>query len=268
MFTLGRKTDFNYKTNKIIVIMSLLVVIIGWVLTGKILSGLYVGGGVFLAWALSRELDPKHDYSAFVAASFSLLNLFYYENIQFLVIFWILLLMRIVNGITGKELTVFDIFSVLGLTVFLSINNKNSVYLIIFVLAMAFIVKAKENTREALIAGGISLGIFIVESSFMRYLSLNNINYLDPINIFAIATLCISFILFCFLSKDEIEDDIGNRVKRFKILSSQILYSATVLLLFLFGSISINNLVIYLSVILGVTIYFFGFKSFNRNSSY
>ena len=136
MFSLGRNIDFHYKTNKIIAIVSVVVAAIGWILTGNVLSGLYIGFGSFLTWALSRELDPKHDYSAFLAVGFSLLNLFYYEDLQLIVIFWILLLMRMVSGITGKGLTTFDIFSLLGFTVYLSLNNKNSVYLLIFLLAV------------------------------------------------------------------------------------------------------------------------------------
>ena len=44
------------------------------------------------------------------------MNLFYYEDLQLIVIFWFLLLMRMVSGITGKGLTTFDIFSLLGFT--------------------------------------------------------------------------------------------------------------------------------------------------------
>lgn len=267
MFTLGRVIDFNYKTNKIIALLSLVIAIVGWILTGEVFSGLYIGIGVFLTWALSRELDPKRDYSALLAAAFSLLNLFYYENIQLLVIFWILLLMRIVNGITGKERTTFDIFSVLGLTIYLSLNNKNSIYFIIFVLAMVFIIKVSEKKAELLIAIGISLGFFIVESFFMEYLSFNRINDLNFTNILVISILFMSFILFWFLSKDEVEDDLGNKVKRYSILASQALYSIAVLLLFFFSSMGMNNLVIYLSVVVGVTIYFVGSKVLNSNYS-
>lgn len=268
MFTLGRTIDFNYRTNKLIAILSLVVAAIGWMITGKILSGLSIGVGVFLTWALSRELDPKHDHSAFIAAGLSLLNVLYYENIQLLVIFWILLLMRIVNGITGKVQTTFDIFFVLGLTIYLSLNNENSVYLIIFVLAMAFIIKVSKKKIEILIASGISLGFFIAESYFMKYLSFTIVNDLKLINIFVTAMLCVSFILFWFLSIEEVEDDLGNRVDKHMILASQTLYSTAILLLFFFGSISVNNLVIYSSVIVGVAVYFIGYKILKGNHSH
>ena len=104
------------------------------------------------------------------------------------------------------------------------------------------------------------MGMFIAESFFMRYLSFNSIDYLNFINMFAITILGISFVFFWFLSKDAIEDDIGNRVNGFRVLASQILYSTALLLLLFLGEISINNLVIYLAAIAGVMIYFIGSK--------
>ncbi|OJF94643.1 hypothetical protein [Alkalibacterium sp. 20] len=259
--------NFSYKTNQLIALLAALAAAFGWALIGEISAGLYIGIGVFLTWALSRELDSKHQYSAFIAAAFSLLNLLHYENVQLIIIFWILLLMRMVNGITGKELTVFDIYSVLGFTVYLSFNDENSVYLLIFLLAMTFITKTREKAKVVLIASGIGLAFFIVESFFMNYLSFNNIDYLDPITLFVIATLCLSFMLFWFLSKVETTDDRGKRVNRSRLLASQMLYSATVLLLFFFGDMSLNNLIIYISAILGVAIYFIGFTLSSRVSS-
>jgi MFS family permease len=259
VFSLGRKIDLSYKTNQLIVGLLLVIAAIGWSLTGEVLSGLYIGIGVFLTWALSRELDPKHEYSAFLAAAFSLINLLYYETIQLLVIVWLLLLMRIINGITGKALTTFDIFSVLGLTIYLSITNENSIYVMIYVLAMAFTMKSREKMKESLIAGGIGLIIFVVESLFMSYLMVNQIDYLNPLSIATLVIGFLSVVLFWFLSKEKTEDDGGQAIKRVKLLGSQWLYSAAVLLLFLFSNVSLNNLIIYLGVILGITIYFIGY---------
>lgn len=264
MFTLGRNPDFKDKTNKLILLTSLIVAAIGWISTGNILSGVYIGAGVFLTWALSREIDPKHNYSAFIAAAISLLNLFYDQNFQFLVIFWIMLLMRIVNGITGKELTFFDVFSVLGLTIYLSLSNQNSIYLFIYFLAMMLLIKTSKRSIKVLVASGISLGFLVVESFVMSYLSFNSIDYLNPVSIATLTLLSLSFLLFLFLSKDKIEDDKGNRVKNSKIIASQLLYSLTIFLLFIFENISMNNLIIYLSVILGVSIYFIAFKVVER----
>jgi hypothetical protein len=267
MFTLGRNMDFSYKTNQMIVLSSVLAAAIGWMLTSAVLSGVYVGFGVFLTWALVRELDPNHEYSALLAAAFSLLNLLYYGNIQLLVVVWILLLMRVVNGITGKGLTTFDIFSVLGLTAYLSFNNENSIYLMIFFFAMVFSIKTGEKKREAWIASAISIGVVAVDRFFIKYLSFNSIDYSNAVTLFVIVALGLSLILFWFLSKGGTKDDKGNSVSRSKLLASQLLYSATVLLLFIFGGVSFNNLIICLSAILGASIYFIGGKILMRTRS-
>ena len=201
MFTLGRKIDIHYPTNRIIMIISIVVAAIGWIVTGEFLSGVSIGGGTFLTWALAREVDPKHEYSVFLCVIIQLLNLFYYRNIQLLVIFWIILLMRLVSGITGKELTFLDIFSVLGMTIYLSTSNKNSIYLLPFIIAMVILITLKGKKGLVPIAGGIGLAIFIGESFFMDYLSFNSQDYSSAINMVVLAIAFISFIFWSFYLK-------------------------------------------------------------------
>lgn len=263
MFTLGRKIDINYPTNRIMIIATIIVAGLGWIVTGNPLSGLSIGIGVFLTWALAREVDPKHEYSAFLAAAFALINLLYYKSISLLVIFWILLLLRTVNGITGKELTASDIFSVLGLSIYLSFNNSNGIYLILFILAMCILIAFKERTKISLLASGVAVAVFIVEIFFLKYSSFNGMDYLNGINIVVIAIIFIFILSANFISKGEILDDVGNRARKPKIISGQILFSIIAILLLLFGDIGLNNLIIYLSVIVGVLIYFIVYKTFN-----
>lgn len=217
IFTLVRKIDLNYTTNRIIVIISLLVAGTGYLITKDMRSSLYLGGGTFLTWALAREVDPKHEYSAFLCAAISLINIFYYKNIELLIIFWILLLIRIVSAITGKKITIVDVLSVVGLSIFLSISNQNIVYLIPCLLAV------------------ISLMIFNgkikISLAFLSKISTN------------------------FLSVNGVIDDKGNPADVLKIRASQLLFLITILLLFLFSDVGFNNAVIYISVIVGVTLY-------------
>lgn len=256
MFTLGRKIDLGYKTNKLIVLMTLLAAFIGLIVTRDILSGLSIGAGIFLTWALSRELDPKHEYSAFVAAALSLVNVIYYDSIQFLVILWLLLLLRMTNGISGKKLTAIDFIMVLALTIYLSFNGENSLYFIPFILATALLIRTREKTLLTVTAAVIALVLFIAQTFFMTYLSLNRINYSDPLTIVVITVLFLSLIVFWFISKGEIQDDKGNPVNRTRLLTAQLVFSMSILLLFLFGDIHLNNLIIYLSTITGITLYF------------
>src|SRR5699024_10160013 len=102
MFTLGRKIDLRYKPNLIIVLAALVVGAAGWLLSEEFSLGISLGGGFFLTWVFSRELDPAHDYSAYLAAILSLSMLVDFESIHFLSALWLVLHMRAVNGITGK----------------------------------------------------------------------------------------------------------------------------------------------------------------------
>jgi len=260
MFTLGRKIDLGYKTNQIIVLSVFVVTGFGWLLSGEILTGINLGIGVFLTWALARELDPVHEYSAFLAAALSLFMLLHYETVQILVGLWLLLLMRAVNGITGKELTLFDIFSVLGLTVFLSLNNNNNIYLLIFVLAMLLIRRTGEKIKAVTIAGALGVILFISQNFFMNPLTLNGIDYLNPLTLLLILASSLSPIIFYYLSHTEIEDDKGNKANSSKISAGQLLYSIAILLFVFFGEMSFNDQIIYLAATLGVIFYFIGIK--------
>lgn len=256
MFTLGRKIDLRYKPNLIIVLASLIVAAAGWLMSGEFSLGISLGGGFFLTWVFSRELDPAHDYSAYLAAVLSLSMLVDFESIGFLNALWLVLHMRAVNGITGKSLTLFDVLALLGLSVFLSLNDENSIYLILFVFAMILIRQTRAKTKVASIAALFALLLFIVQNTLMGALSLTQIDYSNLFNLLMIVVPCLSLIPFWFLSRVKTEDDKGNRVARSKVFASQLLYNMAVLLLFFFSDISFSDQMIYLSANIGVVLHF------------
>ena len=265
MFTLGRMIDFNYKPNKLIILFSSLTVLLGWGVTGSLLSGVYIGVSVFLTWALTREVDPKHDYSALIAAVFSLLNLFQYESFQLLDIAWILLFMRLVNRLSGEIPTTFDILGLLALTIYLSISMQNSSYFIIYFLALVANRRNREKKVDLILAGIIGLGFFLVESFFLGYLFGHLPNQLNWIYILIVLALVLSFLLYWLLTKVRVTDDKGNIVAPARILTCQTMYSLAVLLLLLFGEMTWNNLIVYLSVLGGIAVYQMGLRVFNLN---
>lgn len=256
-FTLGRKIDINYQTNKLILIISAIVVIIGYFVTKDVISALYLGVGTFLTWALAREVDPKHEYSAFLCTALSLVNLFYYEKINLLVLFWIILLLRMVNEISGKDVSSLDVFLVLGFSIYLSIIHKSSIYVAAFVLAMVYIVKIKGKSKMALISLIIAASVFLVENSYFRYLSAQDIDFSNKINIFTIVGVFVFLMAVNFIKNEGIVDDKGNLLEVKKARSAQLLFGNMILFLFLFSGINLNNLIIYFSVIIGVIIYAF-----------
>ncbi len=236
----------------------------GWLLTGDFSAGLYLGGGVFISWALSREIDPAHDYSAFIAAALSLFMFPNAETLNFLPLVWLLLLLRAINGITGKELTWFDSLSLFTFTVFLSFNNGNSIYLLLFALAMLFIRQTGEENKAVSLAFAVSSVLFILQSLFMNSLFLNGFGDLDTLDILVIVSAILSPIVFWFLAQTEAEDDKGNKAAPSKIFASQLLYSLSVLLLAFFSELTFANQIIYFSVLLGISFNLIGVKLFQN----
>lgn len=69
-----------------------------------------------------------------------------FETVQFFIALWLLLLMRAVNGTSGKKLILFDVFTLLGTTVYLALSHQNSIYLLVLVLA-ALLIRQTCNER-------------------------------------------------------------------------------------------------------------------------
>ena len=107
--SLGRPLDRAYTSNRGIAAfsgMAFAAAIVIEVLRGRpILSalvfGLVAGVTVFLAWALTRELDPDHDVSAFLGAALALVAVWAAYPPGLLALFLTLLLLRVVSRSTG-----------------------------------------------------------------------------------------------------------------------------------------------------------------------
>jgi len=120
---LARPIDPRYPTNLAISVASLVVAAggavyrvtsgDGWL--DALLWGVGAAFAVFLAWALARELDPDHDLSAFVAAALAVIGLISLGQPALLPLFWLLLLLRVVNRTTGVPARPLDSLGVLGL---------------------------------------------------------------------------------------------------------------------------------------------------------
>ncbi|MCJ7682426.1 MAG: hypothetical protein MUP70_16985 [Candidatus Aminicenantes bacterium] len=125
--TIGRPLDWNFKTNRIITFVTLFVVAGGaafrWVQGGAFLQGFAWGVGaglsVFLAWALSRELDPDHDIAAFFGSGLALAGVLVWGPPGFLPVFWMLLMLRVINRTTGLPASLMDSLVLIALSVWL-----------------------------------------------------------------------------------------------------------------------------------------------------
>lgn len=113
---IARALDPRYLTNRAILVL-MLAAATGWsVATGDLWQGGRAALDVFFAWALCRELDPDHDYSAFLAAALVLVGLALGATSS-APLFWLLLVIRVVNRTTGLGATHVDSLLVLYLGV-------------------------------------------------------------------------------------------------------------------------------------------------------
>ena len=128
MSTIARLVDVRYPTNRALAILMGLTLIVGTAV--KLYSGGTVGQSliwglvavlsVFFSWALSRELDPDHDLSAFVAVGLMSAALLYSNAPGILALLLMLFLSRILNRSVGPPAKINDSLLVLGIAVWLT----------------------------------------------------------------------------------------------------------------------------------------------------
>jgi len=117
----GRPVDLSYPTNRAIVFLALAAAAGGLLyrlffhesLFRSGMWGLKAGLSVFLAWALCRELDPDNNLSAFVGAGLTSIGIFLWGFPSFLALFWLLVMIRILNRTTGLPAKMMDSFAVI-----------------------------------------------------------------------------------------------------------------------------------------------------------
>jgi hypothetical protein len=128
---IARPIDPHYATNRVIALLALGVALAGSALQfsreeswrGSLSWGLSAGLSVFLAWALARELDPDRDLAAFVAAGLALAGLLVWGLPELLPLFWLLMLLRVVNRCPGLRARWLDSLALLGLGSWLAWQN-------------------------------------------------------------------------------------------------------------------------------------------------
>jgi len=114
--TIGRPIDPTYLTNRIIAVVTILYMVGGvvfrWISGTGFFEGAYRGAGagvaVFLAWALGRELDPDNDTAAFFGAGLTAIAVPFLNPPGLLILFWLLIMLRLVNRTTGLPATLVD----------------------------------------------------------------------------------------------------------------------------------------------------------------
>ena len=195
----GRPLSFKYPTNRAIIFIIASVFIFGTLtklvagdsFTASIAWAFGAATALFFAWALARELDPDGNASAFIATAFMFVALFFADLPALLALFWFLLIIRILNRITGVVPKPLDLAGVVVLAAVLSWQEL-WVYGLITVIALYTNSwmdgeKKKGITLVVLVLSLLVLSVFFGNSSF------------TSVEISVIAIVAASFITLLFI---------------------------------------------------------------------
>lgn len=261
---LGRPILLNCTTNRVIVYFTLTVFaavfLYQLVLTAPFMEALSVSASaalaVFLTWAISREIDPAHDWSAFAGLPFTLAAALLYGSPALITLFFLLLFSRLINGTTGLRATLFD---AVMLTVLAVLLFTNSVFIGLPLLALGFGFEALTipgNRNKAYFAVP-SIILFLVLISFF----VPDHYYVAGYNLYTGAVALVIIFLSIFLmvraKKSRVKADHGAQVldNRRILLAQAALACFIIIELYLKGNIVLVMLYPVLFAYLGTAVY-------------
>jgi hypothetical protein len=158
---LGRGIDPSFNTNLIIVSISiagmlalfLLEALGGGALGASLWSGIRFGITLFAAWALAREIDPDHDYAAFVGVVVAVPAHFIIGTTGLLGCYALLSVFRMLNRVVGLRIKLIEALLLAAFMLFIAWNGQP---LFLAALAVALIV---DSSFSDTFKGSLWLGI-------------------------------------------------------------------------------------------------------------
>ena len=164
-----RVLDPRYPTNLAIIVLSAVAgaaallyrLTAGMSLFDSLVWSVGAGFTVGLTWAISRELDPDHDLSAFVAAALAIAGLVVFSLPGIAIHFWLVVLARIIIRPVGFTARLFDSLALLGLGGWLAWDGN---WIVGVMTAVAFVLDARlsEPLRRQLYFAGVTLLMTVV----------------------------------------------------------------------------------------------------------
>jgi len=262
---IARPIDLKYPTNKAIVLLSMMVIVASTLVrmvTGQgfldsVWRGFIASLAVFLSWAIARELDPEYDLSAFVTAGLSLFGLIFFDGPIIIVLFWILLLTRVVNRTSGLPARMSDSLFLLALAGWLTFYGNFTVGLMTSLAFLLDGILSRPRRHQLLFAG---LPLLIIAIPFY----LNSIKFgenelsltLEP----AVVVVSLLFLLIIFDSRKvrAVADQTAELLDPMRVQSAQVVALATAILIsLLHGSLGIVAIMPLWAAIVGTLLYRF-----------
>jgi len=234
---LVRRLDPRYLTNLAIGVLSLIVAVAGAVanllsggaLLESILWGIGPGFIVLLSWALARELDPAHDLSAFAGAVLTIAALPFFDLPALMLVFWLLVVLRVVNRTVGLPARPVDTLTVMGLGGWLTWQGN---WIVGLVTTLAFLLDGllTNPLRYHLVLSGLAFAGTVVLSVFRRDVAMES-GPTTPVIFSSVVTTCL-FMVVVGTSREvlAVGDATGERLDARRVQAAQLLALLTALL--------------------------------------
>lgn len=235
---LGRPLVFDCLTNRLIAFVVLLTLIL--VLVFRLLAGdnplqslTYAAATAavpFFNWSIAREIDPAHDWSAFAGVPFSLFAALFFGPPGLAALFFILLVARVLNRITGLGATILDSFLLLLLAAILFRDGFNSAPFFLAVVFLADAAFEPRNTKQ---------GVFVFAALSLAFLlcfllpaapDLGENFGLPSLSAMIIAVAAVA-VLYAFSGRKQVRDDLNrSMLNRSRICLALILPASFIVL--------------------------------------
>ena len=261
---LGRTpVDPSYPTNLVIAALALIVAIggaIGHLLSGaalleSILWGISAGLLPFLTWALGRELDPDHDLSAFVGAGLVLFAFLLPATPSLLVIFWLLVVLRIVNRSVGLPAKPWDSLGILGLGAWLTWQGY---WIAGLITAVAFLLDGllSPPLRRHLFFSGLSLVTTVVLAVVYGDMTMENGPTLPVVLAPVLTTGLFLVVILTTRRVQAVGDATGKVLNARRVQAAQVLALLTVLVFtWWYGASGLLTMLPLGAAMIGVSLY-------------
>jgi hypothetical protein len=238
--TLGRKLDLEYPNNRLIIQLATLVtfsalvfdLIINKDISASFVYGIKAGMSTFFLWAISREIDPDHEISAFIPVILTLPHVIIFGLHPLFLLLWFLLVLRLVNRSTGVKAGIIDSLAILSIGAFLTYQLS---WVFGTISALGFFLDGKLSSpyRSHLIPAVL---LFLYSGLALINESIDVVMATSLLKIVAF-TLMIIFTLSLFTNKDPIistGDRTGEKLDKHRIKAAQMLavFSVSVFMLF------------------------------------
>lgn len=162
--SLGRTLDPRYPTNRWIIIIGFLVgagglvyrLVLGEPLLEAVWWAFQAAAMVGLAWVLGRELDPDHEYAAFVGVPLALVGVWLLGPGSILAGVWLVQILRMVNRTAGLAAKLTDSLVVLAFCLW-TVYQGGWVYGAVTALAFALDALLPQGNRRQLLFAALAL---------------------------------------------------------------------------------------------------------------